>query len=652
MADDMTLIKSEMSAMMLWKLGLGNMAKYFNGEDPMPNKDKRPTKEMIRNCKPMPTDPEDYSDIKDVPIVVPKWAMDIIKKGHIPEAQEDHWFMYCTHDAFRYYRSWSGMCAYDCHFRRLDNDLYLIDRITVNRDLAQFGVNGEFAAILLLHYLLAAETGCDWRPAWDAFCDLRYAFVKNEDTVVDKEETNEETEDDNRKRPTGLDLKDKIRGCLIGGAVGDALGYGIEFMKWHEIEKQYGKMGIRRYNDHGAKRFCGVARISDDTQMTLFTAGGLINGLTECIFEGKRPEEAYHHVADAYIDWLHTQSRHGKRKEPHCWFTNMAFMNEQRAPGNTCLTALKEIEDGCSVKNNSKGCGGVMRTAPVALFFAGLRDKGVECSYLREEAAIAAKLAWLTHRHPLGWLPSFAFNMMLTILLDGGDMQDAVKSSISFMEDFIYQDWTRDVDIKVKDQSAYLDEAWKLINLLKLACKLGDENVSKAEAYKQLGEGWVAEETLAIAVYCAIRFSNPKNIRTKYPEPDKYSAGLEQRQHMFEEAICCAVNHSGDSDSTGAICGQLMGTWLGLHSIPGYYTGNMFCKDPLFEGREENCDLEGRHLLMAIADDLADGCPFEREPYPLEITDKKQKMWYLRYILHVDCDSTNVEELWKQIIGR
>ena len=647
MADDKTFSKSEMSAMMLWKLGLGNMTKYFHGENPMPNKDKSPTEEMIRNCKPMPTDSDDYSDIKDVPIVVPKWAMDIIKKGHIPEAQEDHWFMYCTHDVFRYYRSWSGMCAYDCHFKRLDDDQYIIDRITVNRDLAQFDVNGEFAAILLLHYLLAAETGCDWRPAWDAFCDLRYAFVKHEGTIDMEEETNEDKEDD-RKRPTGLDLKDKIRGCLIGGAVGDALGYEVEFMKWHEIEKQYGKMGIRRYNNHGAKRFCGLARISDDTQMTLFTAGGLLNGLTDCVFEGKSHSDAYKYVKDAYIEWVDGQT--GCNNEQHNnWFALKDFMNDQRAPGDTCVSVLSRMKYGESSRKYSKGCGGVMRTAPVALYFAGLHDKGYDKTDIMDEAAIAGHLAWLTHRHPLGWFPSCALHFILAMLLEGSDLLDAIKSTISFMQDFVDQGGrAREVGSVIHNDEEVHDEGWKLIRLLELALKLGLENTPKKEAYKQLGEGWLGDEALAIAVYAAVRFSDNKHIKTKYESIGSSTTITEMHQHMFEEAICCAINHSGDSDSTGAICGQIMGTWLGLHCIPGYYTGDMFAKDPLFEGREENCDLEGRHLLMAIADDLANGCPFCYRPHPLEIEDTKQKMWYLRYVLHVDCDSTNVEESWNQ----
>jgi ADP-ribosylglycohydrolase len=64
---------------------------------------------------------------------------------------------------------------------------------------------------------------------------------------------------------------DKFRGCLAGGAVGDALGYAVEFMSESEIFGAYGPRGITEYELQG-----GVAQISDDTQMTLFTLNGLL----------------------------------------------------------------------------------------------------------------------------------------------------------------------------------------------------------------------------------------------------------------------------------------------------------------------------------------------------------------------------------------
>ena len=75
--------------------------------------------------------------------------------------------------------------------------------------------------------------------------------------------------------------RDRVRGSLVGGAIGDALGYAVEFDSYSAITHHYGPEGIRRYdmnrNWGGYDGSEGKALISDDTQMTLFTACGILN---------------------------------------------------------------------------------------------------------------------------------------------------------------------------------------------------------------------------------------------------------------------------------------------------------------------------------------------------------------------------------------
>lgn len=75
--------------------------------------------------------------------------------------------------------------------------------------------------------------------------------------------------------------QDKFRGCLIGGAAGDALGYAVEFMRDQDIFRRYGEQGITEY-----EMIDGVAQFSDDTQMMLFTATGLLLGTTRGMTRG------------------------------------------------------------------------------------------------------------------------------------------------------------------------------------------------------------------------------------------------------------------------------------------------------------------------------------------------------------------------------
>ena len=158
--------KKQFQAIMLWKLGLGNMGKLFNGEDPMPNKTK------VAKSTSWKIDPMPQTEISRIEagISITEEDMAIIRKGHIPEAQEDHWFMYCSKQHIRYYRSWTGTCAFEAHFLKKEQK-YIIDEIIINHALVEFGVNGDEAGVALFLYLLIAEVGGDAMAAWDAYLD-------------------------------------------------------------------------------------------------------------------------------------------------------------------------------------------------------------------------------------------------------------------------------------------------------------------------------------------------------------------------------------------------------------------------------------------------------------------------------------------------
>lgn len=185
---------------------------------------------------------------------------------------------------------------------------------------------------------------------------------------------------------------DKYKGCLIGGAAGDALGYVVEFLDEPGITGKYGSNGITEYDLENGK-----ALISDDTQMTLFTANGLLLGTT------------YHYT----------------------WLSHILGLFERRAPGMTCLSA---IEKGCNgtmeePANNSKGCGGVMRVAPIGLYFIDNKHYEPE-----EIMLIGAQTAALTHGHELGYIPAAALVHIIRCLAQEGShsVLEAVKESLSW----------------------------------------------------------------------------------------------------------------------------------------------------------------------------------------------------------------------------
>ena len=351
-------------------------------------------------------------------------------------------------------------------------------------------------------------------------------------------------------------LQDRIRGSLIGGAIGDALGYPVELMPLQEIKKKYGKEGITRY-DVGKD---GIAYFSDDTQMTLFTANGYLFGETRLCMRGIAGN-ATNYIQQAYIEWLQTQTTVPQVDDYRyhtCWIRDIAALNKNRAPGNTCMSALESLRDGHHVGNNSKGCGGVMRVSPLGLRYAAGMAHG-DTWKEKDIFQLGYGCAYITHKHPLGCLPAGYLSLLLFRLC--GKEENVTSLDFEQMVLNLCEELQ-----KISSDSHYASELSQILhNAVNLAKGEGkdDENI------KLLGEGWTGDEALAIAVYCALRHFD-----------------------SFEDAIVAAVNHDGDSDSTGAICGNIMGLVFGYEAIPQYYKQNLELAD----------------LIIAMADDLMQGC--------------------------------------------
>lgn len=341
---------------------------------------------------------------------------------------------------------------------------------------------------------------------------------------------------------------DFFRGCLLGGAMGDALGWPVEFMRMSDIVRRFGAGGVREL--HPAPS--GKAEITDDTQLTIFTAEGLLRAKSGEESGGTgRPLEAVFH---AYQRWLLTQGYPRIEKYDWIydgWLLQVKELHARRAPGNSCLSALSSGEMGGMGRpiNNSKGCGGVMRAAPVGLF----------CP--REESfRMGAEIAALTHGHPSGYLSAGALAYLVASIIEGRELGTAVEETLAELRMY--------------------EGCEECAASMARAVELSESPLADSEAIAQLGEGWIGEEALAISLYCALGHRND-----------------------FRGALIAAVNHDGDSDSTGAITGNILGACLGLGGLPADWM--------------EIIELKG--VLLEIADDLLaryrEG-PEWRERYP------------------------------------
>ncbi len=316
----------------------------------------------------------------------------------------------------------------------------------------------------------------------------------------------------------------RVLGFLLGGAIGDALGYAVEFDGLGTIRQKYGQQGITDFVD----AYQPGGSISDDTQMTLFTLEGLIRANIRRRLHGESEPDAP--VQHAYQRWLHTQGFDWKEAggpiadaPPDGWLIKQQGLFVRRAPGATCIQALHGYASGnpagsiANRLNNSKGCGGVMRAAPVALW----------SDDPSEVFRVGAHTAALTHGHPSGFLPAGALAVIVQQLLRGRSVPEAIDRALTELSTW--------------------DDHEETTSALRRAIEVAAEGQPTPEQLNQrLGEGWVGEEALAIAVCAALVF------------PESYS-----------DAVLLATNHNGDSDSTAAICGNIVGAAVTSTEIPG-----------------------------------------------------------------------------------
>jgi len=338
---------------------------------------------------------------------------------------------------------------------------------------------------------------------------------------------------------------DRYRGCLLGTAVGDALGAPTQFLEWPDIIKRFGPTGVREFEPWS--RFT-AGSFTDDTQMTLATARGLL-AAAESVLAGDH-EEVAHAVYEEYLDWL------GLQADPF----------HRRGPGNTCLTALMSGRMGtvAAPLNLSKGCGGVMRVAPVGLALPGRPD---------EAFALGVATAAITHGHPCGYNPAGCAAAIVARLLVGEPLDEAVEVELSRPA---LDDETRDIcrkAVELARAGAGPDRVLARGGELSGGC-----GGAGRPDWAPLGEGWVGEEALAIAVYCALAFAG---------EPGGPEA-------VFEAAVRAAANHSGDTDSTAAVTGAILGAALGEAAIPRRWAEAVEARDEILALAGEIAEKFGR----------------------------------------------------------
>jgi ADP-ribosyl-[dinitrogen reductase] hydrolase len=336
-------------------------------------------------------------------------------------------------------------------------------------------------------------------------------------------------------------LDNRSCGCMLGLAIGDALGAPVEFMNRAEILARFGPDGIQDLTPyHGLP----AGTYTDDGQMSMATARGILDwraGADWATSAGSESDMDALALAiwKRYVEWSHS---------PEC---------PKGSPGATVLASLRAgvpLTLSHPVNKQGKGCGGVMRVAPLGL--VGLGPKAF---------AAGARAATLTHRHPTSDTSAGFLAQLIDHLLAGESVDEAVALTRETLLQWDEHSSTLDAVDSAVRLAADFGDAYDAIG------QIGHVGVEESSAH---GKGWVAEEAMGIALFCALR-----------------------HQDDFAAALRAAVNISGDSDSTGSITGAILGAALGAEAIPEAWREQVANGELLVDLGQELAEL--RRLMRA-----------------------------------------------------
>ena len=250
-------------------------------------------------------------------------------------------------------------------------------------------------------------------------------------------------------------MRNRFRGVMAGLAVGDALGFPVEFIGADEIRRRHGPRGVTDFvpsNAHPAGAY------TDDTQMSMAVANALIRAGDRSL------DDVMGAMGGELVAWAESP-------------------DNNRAPGSTTMSACRRLASGRPWRESgipeSKGCGSAIRTAPIGLYYHTDRDRLLE---------VGAASSLPTHGHPCAIAGAQANALAVSLALEQTPPETILETLIEAGGAIC-----REFALKLEQVPTVLA-------------------LPPDGAFDQLGDAWVAEEALACAMYCVMR--SPDDYRT------------------------------------------------------------------------------------------------------------------------------------------
>lgn len=313
---------------------------------------------------------------------------------------------------------------------------------------------------------------------------------------------------------------DKLKGCLLGLAIGDAMGLAVDTKALDEIFLDYGPAGLLGYDLTN-----GVAEISSHTQIAAFSCNGLLLSLA-------RGQNTYlASVTLALKEWAHAQHLPGDPKKRSCWLAHVPQMRSRKCMDARTLDALTRDILGTpeNPANQSASPGTLPAAVPVGLIF---RPERMDFSELGK---LGAQIVALTHGDPLA-------------ILSGAVVAYAIAGMVHAPDAALEENLSNAVQAMQTQYAATFLQAEQLGQALGQALTLGAQPQESHSAIMEQLRCSTCAEILAGAFY-AISASGGD----------------------FDTAMIIAVNHSGKSAAVAALTGALLGAAQGESALPEFY---------------------------------------------------------------------------------
>lgn len=310
------------------------------------------------------------------------------------------------------------------------------------------------------------------------------------------------------------------RGCMLGLAVGDALGYTVDSKTWEHIRHTYGPNGLRGYDLAN-----GRAAVSSYTQIAAYVANGLLIGTTR-----GRQKQFPKYMTQAMKEWALRQNLPGDPTQNSCWVSAVPQMRNRHCRDIRMLDALRAKTLGTPETPINKA------DSPGSLTAAAMVGLAYDPKYLQppDVALSGAQAVALTHGDPKTFLSGAVLGLLIAALVQ--------EPETSLQEHFLCA--AEALEPLFADRRP---EAVQLAADLKAAVTDIDLDADHQQKMEQL-HCYSAAECLAGAFYaCSVC------------EGD------------FDKAMIIAVNHSGRSAAVGSITGAILGAQLGAEAIPDFY---------------------------------------------------------------------------------